>query len=273
MTSDKDTLANGLIDAVDSAPFGFCLLDPTTQLITYSNYAFAPMMGRHGLGEVKDPAITHYMDETALSLILTQTQRSFDYDMEISLGEQKTRWVRIHVEHINHKGKDLYALWVNDISKVIESEQKNTAALLSMEAAAEMKSNLLATMSHEIRTPMQSVFGFLELIAEEKPEQKILDMVGTARSSASDLLEILDDVLDLAKLDADKMELDDFEIPVRTLAYGTIEAMEVKKYGASVELLNDISEDVPFVVKGDPKRLRQILVNLMGEFIKIYTRW
>jgi len=271
MTSDKDALANGLIEAVDSAPFGFCLIDPTTYLITYSNYAFAPMMGRHDIGDAKEPRISHYMDDDALGLILTQTQRSFDYDMEITPPNKKNRWVRIHVEQINHKGQNLYALWVNDISQIVKSENKNAAALLSMEAAAEMKSNLLATMSHEIRTPMQSVFGFLELIAEEKPEQKILDMVGTARSSASDLLEILDDVLDLAKLDADKMDLDDFEIPVRTLAYGTIEAMEVKKYGAAVELLSDISQDVPFVVKGDPKRLRQILVNLMGNSLK-FTR-
>jgi two-component system sensor histidine kinase/response regulator len=135
----------------------------------------------------------------------------------------------------------------------------------------EMKANLLATMSHEIRTPMQSVFGFLELIAEEKPNDKIMGMVDTARASAADLLEILDDVLDLAKLDAHKMELDDFEIPVRTLVYGVLEALEVKKYGASIDLIHNIDKKVPFVVKGDPKRIRQILVNLIGNALK-FTR-
>lgn len=263
-------IPSGLIEAVDSAPFGFCLLDIEARKLSYLNYAFGPMMGRFDIINLNEDIAT-ILPDFILHYIFNQTQRSFDYDCEIVIKDAPTRWIRIHAEEINHKGHGYMALWVNDISKIIESENKNALALTAMEQAAEMKSNLLATMSHEIRTPMQSVFGFLELIAEENPEQKILDMVGTARSSASDLLEILDDVLDLAKLDADKMELDNFEIPVRTLSFGTIEALEVKKFGASVELLTDIQKDVPFVVKGDPKRLRQILINLMGNSLK-FTR-
>lgn len=270
MTSENDSLPKGLIDAVDMAPFGFCLVDNSKREVKYANHAFAPMVGQKPL---QDPHadIGHYLDDETVYYIFNQPQRSFDHDIQIHYGGAKPRWIRIHVEQINHKAETLYALWINDITQVFESEAKHAQAMKSMEAAAEMKSNLLATMSHEIRTPMQSVFGFLELIAEEKPEERILDMVGTARSSASDLLEILDDVLDLAKLDAEKMELDNFEVPVRTLAYGTIEAMRVKKHGADVELMTKIDESVPFVVKGDPKRLRQIFVNLMGNSLK-FTR-
>jgi two-component system sensor histidine kinase/response regulator len=265
MASNEFPMA--LIEAVDSAPFGFCLLNSTTHEIEYLNYAFAPMMGHYGIANRGDP-ITEYLPENALQFIATQTQRSFDYDFEIVKEGTQPRWVRIHVEEMTHKSVSYRALWINDITAIVASEKQSALSLKAMEQAAEMKSNLLATMSHEIRTPMQSVFGFLELIAEEKPEQKILDMVGTARSSASDLLEILDDVLDLAKLDADKMELDLFEVPVRTLSYGVIEALEVKKFGDTVELLTDIQQEVPFVVTGDPKRLRQILINLMGNALK-----
>lgn len=260
----------GLIEAVDSAPFGFCLLDVQSRKLSYLNYAFGPMLGRYDIINLNED-IADILPDFVLHYIFNQTQRSFDYDCEIVIENATPRWIRIHAEEINYKSQGYMALWINDITTILESENKNALALKAMEQAAEMKSNLLATMSHEIRTPMQSVFGFLELIAEEKPEQKILDMVGTARSSASDLLEILDDALDLAKLDADKMELDYFEIPVRTLSYGTIEALEVKKFGASVDLLADIQKDVPFVVKGDPKRLRQILINLMGNSLK-FTR-
>ena len=136
------------------------------------------------------------------------------------------------------------------------------------DAAAEVKANFLATMSHEMRTPMQTVYGFLELIELEKPAPNVLDMVNTAKGSASALLEILDDILDFAKMDADKMELDQFEVPVRTLVRGTLEALSVKVQGGHVQLLDDISEDVPFVVIGDPKRLRQILMNLCGNALK-----
>ena len=268
MTSNE--LPNGLLEAVESAPFGFCLIQRNVKSIEYMNYAFAPMMGQYDLVNKNDP-LDVIVPGHILQFIFNQTQRSFDYDCEIIIDGTNKRWIRIHVEEMNYKTEPYLALWINDITTVVESEQKNLLAFQAMEQAAEMKSNLLATMSHEIRTPMQSVFGFLELIAEEKPEQKILDMVGTARSSASDLLEILDDVLDLAKLDADKLELDQFETPLRTLSYGTIEALEVKKFGNTVDLLTDIKDDVPFVVMGDPKRLRQILINLMGNSIK-FTR-
>lgn len=145
-----------------------------------------------------------------------------------------------------------------------ELEQKVAEA----DALAEMKSNFLATMSHEIRTPMQTIYGILELIADEKPDQRIAEMVQTAQTASSGLLEILDDVLDLAKMDADKMELDMFEVPVRLLVRGLLEALSVKVHGVDIELIDDIEQDVPFVVVGDPKRLRQIIMNLCGNALK-----
>ena len=142
------------------------------------------------------------------------------------------------------------------------------AKVAEADALADMKSNFLATMSHEIRTPMQTIYGLLELIEEEKPNEKIQTMVDIARNSASGLLEILDDVLDLAKMDADKMELDLFEVPVRLLVRGLLEALSVKVHSAGINLIDDIKQDVPFVIKGDPKRLRQIIMNLAGNAIK-----
>ncbi|MBX2833904.1 MAG: response regulator [Micavibrio sp.] len=149
-----------------------------------------------------------------------------------------------------------------------ELEQKVAEA----DALAQMKSNFLAMISHEIRTPMQSIFGLLELIADEKPDEKIAEMVKTAQGSASGLLEILDDVLDFAKMDADKMELDQFEVPVRLLVRGLLEALAVKVHGIDVELIDDIDKDVPFVIEGDPKRLRQIIMNLCGNAMKFTNK-
>lgn len=131
-----------------------------------------------------------------------------------------------------------------------------------------MKSNLLATMSHEMRTPMQSVFGFLELMLYEDPSPSMKYMIEQAMSSVSGVLEILDDILDVAKIDADKMVLDHFELPVRTLVRGVLEALEPKVAQKNVRLLDEISDDVPKVVMGDPKRLRQILINLAGNAVK-----
>ncbi len=149
--------------------------------------------------------------------------------------------------------------------KTLEELEK---AVEQADALAAQKSNFLATMSHEIRTPMQTIYGLLELIALEKPDANIESMVKTAQRAACSLLEILDDVLDVAKMDAEAMELDMFEVPVRMLVRGMIEALSVKTRGAHVKLIDDIEPDVPFVVIGDPKRLRQILMNLCGNALK-----
>ncbi len=154
----------------------------------------------------------------------------------------------------------------NDLAQQAIEDLKRAVA--QADAMADMKSNFLATMSHEIRTPMQSIYGLLELIADEKPNEKIASMAATAQESASGLLEILDDILDVAKMDADKMELDVFEVPVRMLVRGTLEALAVKVHGVNIEMKDDIEQDVPFVVIGDPKRLRQIIMNLVGNALK-----
>lgn len=171
------------------------------------------------------------------------------------------KWMMLSITEEQIDGQDCYGLWASDVSTL-----KN--AIAQADAAADQKSNFLATISHEIRTPMQSVYGLLEMIELEKPSASILSMANTARGSASALLEILDDVLDFAKMDADQMELDLFEVPVRTLVRGMIEAMSVKVQGKNIALKDDIAGDVPFVIVGDPKRLRQIMTNLMGNAMK-----
>lgn len=132
----------------------------------------------------------------------------------------------------------------------------------------DMKSNFLALISHEIRTPLQSVFSLLELIAEEKPDDKVLAMADTAKKSAAHMLEMLDGILDFAKMDAHKMILDQFEVPVRTLVQGVIEALEVKTHNTDIKLSCEVSDDVPYIIIGDPQKLRQILINLTGNALK-----
>ncbi len=134
------------------------------------------------------------------------------------------------------------------------------------------QASFLAMISHEIRTPMQAVYGILELVGEETTEQHIQDLLSTAKTAASGLLEILDDVLDLAKLDAAKFDLDDFEVPVRMLARGVNEALSIKIRNKPVALKEEVDSDVPFVVRGDPKRLRQIIMNLVGNAVKFTAK-
>lgn len=134
--------------------------------------------------------------------------------------------------------------------------------------SSKTSASFLAVMSHELRTPMQSVFGMLELIERNQLTDDTRQMVKAARTSAASLLEILDDVLDLAKIDADKMELEQIEMPVRTLVQGVLEALQVRTHGRAITLKDEIEDTVPKIILGDPKRLRQILMNLTGNALK-----
>ena len=133
---------------------------------------------------------------------------------------------------------------------------------------AEMKSDFLAMVSHEIRTPLQTVYGMLELICGEPEPERVKSMAETAKGSASHLLEILDDVLDILKMDAHRMDLDRFEVPVRLLVRGILEALSINNKNSRVRFLDEIPDDIPAVIVGDPRRLRQIIMNLCANALK-----
>lgn len=140
-------------------------------------------------------------------------------------------------------------------------------------ALAEMKSGFLAMVSHEIRTPLQTIYGMLELISQEDAQPSVLNMTQTAKHAASDLLGVLDDVLDVLKMEAHKLDLDRFEVPVRLLVHGIVEALAANKNknDMKIQILCDIAPEVPQVITGDPRRLRQILMNLSVNALK-FTR-
>ena len=182
--------------------------------------------------------------------------------------KEKKRWALLSIQEAQYEDNECFILWATDISASKKIETRLEADLERADASAEQKSNFLATMSHEIRTPMQSIYGLLELMGQADLPTDVNTMNKTAKNSASELLEILDDILDFAKMDAEQMELDYFEVPIRTLARGINEALAVKVQGKDVTLTDTIADDVPFVVVGDPKRLRQIIMNLMGNALK-----
>lgn len=241
-------------DFYDQVPLGVCIVrrDGGAMDVLYTNAAGA------ALGEAwRGAACASLRDGLRQSVPLKEET--------LHLGG---RWLAVNVSEGAFEGQPVFILWSTDISATHAAQERLEKAVEAADAAAEVKANFLATMSHEMRTPMQSVFGLLELIGEEKPDPKIASMVDIAKRSASSLLEILDDILDLAKIDAARMELDLFEVPVRTLVRGTLEALSVKTFGSKVKLTDDIAQEVPFVVIGDPKRLRQILMNLAGNALK-----
>lgn len=226
----------------DQAPIGLCILEDGNRL--YTNPFFLKMLP-DALPDALEQALREKRDITGLEIPCAGSDC----------------WARLTLAHTRLDDRNVALLWLDDISEARRIAREATAM-------ADMKSAFLASMSHEIRTPMQSVYGLLELVHDEPIPAETRDMVATARKSASGLLEILDDILDLAKVEAGKVELDNFEIPLRTLTYGVMECMEVKLFGKPIKLLTDIEPGIPFVLMGDPTRLRQIMLNLVGNAMK-----
>ena len=136
------------------------------------------------------------------------------------------------------------------------------------EEASAAKSEFVANMSHEMRTPLQAVIGMLQLAIEDEQSQSKSRRLLTARRSAETLLSMIDDVLDFSRIEARKLELEPVYFNVRQLLHDTMKSVGIMAASKRLTLSYFVHPDVPDTVWADPVRLRQILVNLIGNAIK-----
>ena len=142
------------------------------------------------------------------------------------------------------------------------------AAKQSAEAANNTKSEFLASMSHEIRTPMAGVMGFTDMLLNDNLTDESRDKVFQIRTSTDNLLTLLNDILDLSKLEAGKMEVEDVDFHLPSLVDETASLFEHKIHDKNLQLDTNLAEDLPDHIISDPTRIRQILLNLVGNAVK-----
>jgi len=152
--------------------------------------------------------------------------------------------------------------------QAFEDRQLLEAAKKMAEAANEAKGHFLANISHELRTPMNGILGMTELALDTELTDEQRDLLETSRNSAMSLLYLLNDVLDFSRMEARSVQLYNVTFDLAKLVSETTQAFEIQARHKGLTLNCEVSQEVPREVTGDPARLRQILVNLLGNAVK-----
>jgi two-component system, sensor histidine kinase and response regulator len=195
-----------------------------------------------------------------------QNRSSQRFEHRMICADRSVIWLRTSVRLVVGDGKSKELVGV--MTDITERKRAQEAA----ESASRAKSEFLASMSHEIRTPMNGVIGMTELVLDTDLTFEQREYLTTAKFSAESLLTIINDILDFSKIEAGKLDLDPVSFQLQESIEETMRALAFRAHEKGLELLCDIKADVPCYVIGDSVRIRQIIVNLVGNSIKFTER-
>jgi PAS domain S-box-containing protein len=219
-------------------------------------------------GEKTDPKVVEYIRGQF------QKGEGFGADLINYTKSGQEYWIQFEVQPIRDEA-DTITNWMA-IERDITEQKKSELALLeatrAAEAANRAKSAFLATMSHEIRTPMNAVLGTLSLLLDSRLDEEQDLWAKSAYHAARSLLDIIDDILDFSKIEAGKLALQNENFALTSLIDDLIQLFRIRTDAKGLALSFNIDPSIPKDLRGDPFRLRQILVNLVGNAVKFTER-
>lgn len=210
-------------------------------------------------------------DKTLVDVEISSTQiRYSKMDCTLIFARDITEKKRVREELI--KAKEEALLMVKERDKAARAlERKNyelEESRKKAEAATEAKSSFLANMSHEIRTPLNAILGINNLLSETRLNEEQHDYVNDIKNASEALLIILNDILDISKIETGKLEIEYIADNIRNITENVVEMLNYQAFQKKLELSSYISPEIPDKIILDPYRIRQILINLIGNAIK-----
>ncbi len=265
---------------IDNMPDYIYVKDPDSRFLL-ANRHIAEAMGLKGpedlIGKTdfdffaEELAAAYFSDEQA---VIQSGHALVNHEERTTDAAGNERWLlTTKVPLRDYTGKVVGIVGMgHDITFRKEEERETQKAREAAEAANRAKSEFLANMSHEIRTPLNGIVGMTDLALDTQltPEQQ--EYLETVKLSADTLLTVINDILDFSKIEAGKLDLDVGDFDLRDSLESAVKTVAVRADEKGLELLCDVAPDVPEQVRGDSTRLRQVLLNLVGNAIKFTER-
>jgi PAS domain S-box-containing protein len=254
----------------------FWMMNAEANEIVYVNPAYEEIWGRTCQSLYENPmswldAILPEDREGAHSVFEKQMrgeQTESEYRIRTPCGQE--RWISDRAFPIrDHSGRLIRVVGIaQDVSERKQAEWSIQKAKDAAEAASRAKSDFLAKMSHEIRTPINGILGMTELLLGTELTAEQHEDLTIVKTSADSLLQVINDIFDFSKIEARKFRLELIEFDLRDCIAGTVKTLTIAADHKGLKLVCEIDPAVPQKVRGDPGRLRQILINLLGNGIK-----